>query len=303
MDLRAVEDCLSYLQVERSHANQTREVHRIILEDFARWCDQRTLVTHWSEIRPSDLKHFLHERRQARHLSPATLKLMVIVLKNFFRFLRSEYHLNTDPTGDLILPKLPVYLPDTLTPEEVERLMNEPWPEGIFGLRDHAILETLYAAGLRNHELCGLRLEQLDLDARTAQVIGKGNKERLVLIGTRAMHALQKWLSHGRPELVKPHTGGEVFLGRTGRRLGTDRVGQIVSARARAVGIDRPVYPHLLRHSFATHLLSNGADLRVIQELLGHADLATTQIYTRVDTERLRQVHRTFHPRAKCEDL
>jgi len=171
-------------------------------------------------------------------------------------------------------------------------------PETPLGLRDRALLEVLYASGLRAGEIVGLRLENYLREEKLLRVIGKGNRERVVPIGEKAVRALDSWLARGRPLLVKPKTGGEVFLGEHGRGLTTARVWQIVRDMAKLAGLSKKIWPHLLRHSFATHLLSHGADLRAIQEMLGHASLATTQVYTHVDQARLKQIHRQFHPRA-----
>jgi integrase/recombinase XerD len=166
------------------------------------------------------------------------------------------------------------------------------------GLRDRAIVELLYASGLRISELANARLENLNVDERIMRVTGKGNKTRLVPVGRRACEALASYLTGERPKLVKARTGSEIFLSSRGTKLTTVRLWQIVKERARLSGLEANIYPHLLRHSFATHLLGNGADLRIIQEMLGHADISTTQVYTHVDQQRLKAVHRKFHPRA-----
>jgi len=165
------------------------------------------------------------------------------------------------------------------------------------GRRDRAILELLYASGLRVSELTGARLEFFHPDERIIRVTGKGNKTRLIPVGSAACRAIEEYLKQERPGLVRAHSGSEIFLSRWGRKLTSQRVWQIVKERAKLAGIKSDVYPHLLRHSFATHLLSNGADLRVIQELLGHADISTTQIYTHVNQKHLRDTHRKYHPR------
>src|SRR5205085_9943771 len=165
------------------------------------------------------------------------------------------------------------------------------------GLRDRAIVELLYASGLRISELANARLESLNFEERILRVTGKGNKMRLVPVGRKACEALASYVSTERPKLVKRRTGSEIFLSRRGTKLTTVRIWQIVKARARHSGLETNIYPHLLRHSFATHLLSNGADLRIIQEMLGHADISTTQVYTHVHQQRLKATHRKFHPR------
>jgi integrase/recombinase XerD len=185
-----------------------------------------------------------------------------------------------------------------LSEADVERLLSLEMPETPLGLRDRALLEVLYASGLRAGEIVGLRLENYLREEKLLRVIGKGNRERVVPVGEKAVAALDRWLAKGRPLLVKPKTGGEIFLGEHGRRLTTARVWQIVQEMAKRAGLQKKIWPHLLRHSFATHLLSHGADLRAIQEMLGHASLATTQVYTHVDQARLKEIHRQFHPRA-----
>ena len=181
---------------------------------------------------------------------------------------------------------------------EVERLILAVRESDPFALRNRAVFELLYASGLRISELCHARLENLDLDEGWIRVTGKGNKTRIVPVGGRAVEALARYLANERPKLVGPRSGAEIFLSARGRKFTRARVWQLVKQYAALAGLESNVYPHLLRHSFATHLLSNGADLRVIQELLGHADISTTEIYTHVDQQRLKAVHKKFHPRA-----
>jgi len=226
------------------------------------------------------------------------MKMIVVALRHFLAHLKREGLIQNDLLPALDLPKLNQHLPATLSEAEVGQLLSVELPKTPLGLRDRAVLEVLYASGLRAAEIVGLRLENLLREERLLRVIGKGNKERLVPVGEKALAALDLWLARGRPELVKPKTGGEIFIGDHGRRLTTARIWQIVQECARLAGVEKKIWPHLLRHSFATHLLSHGADLRAIQEMLGHASLATTQIYTHVDQARLKEVHRKFHPRA-----
>jgi len=180
----------------------------------------------------------------------------------------------------------------------VEKLLTSIDTKTPLGLRDRAIMELLYASGLRISELANARLENFHPEEGTIRVIGKGNKTRIVPVGRKACEALACYLSTERPKLVKRRTGNEIFLSARGTKLTTVRIWQIVKEKARHAGLEKNIYPHLLRHSFATHLLSNGADLRVIQEMLGHSDISTTQVYTHVDQQRLKSVHRQFHPRA-----
>jgi len=205
---------------------------------------------------------------------------------------------SSDPTETLTLPRIERYLPETLNELQVERLIESIETKQPLGLRDRAIVELLYASGLRIAELANARLENFNVEERILRVTGKGNKMRLVPVGTKACEALAAYLSTERPKLVKARTSSEIFLSSRGTKLTTTRIWQIVKKRAKHSGLEANIYPHLLRHSFATHLLSNGADLRIIQEMLGHADISTTQVYTHVDQQRLKAVHRKFHPRA-----
>jgi integrase/recombinase XerD len=198
----------------------------------------------------------------------------------------------------LNLPRIERYLPETLNELQVEQLLESVDTKVPLGLRDRAIIELLYASGLRISELANAKLEHLDLESGMIRVTGKGNKTRLVPVGKKACIALENYLARERPRLVRRKSGNEIFLSVRSTRLTTTRIWQIVKAIARRSGLETNIYPHLLRHSFATHLLSNGADLRIIQELLGHADIATTQVYTHVDQQRLKAVHHKFHPRA-----
>jgi len=205
--------------------------------------------------------------------------------------------ISRDPSETLSLPRIERYLPETLNEIQVQQLLDAIDIKTELGLRDRAIVELLYASGLRISELTAARLEQFNDEERILRVTGKGNKTRLVPVGRKASQALAAYLSAERPQLVTSKSGSEIFLSARGRKLTTARIWQIVKKHARRSGVEANIYPHLLRHSFATHLLSNGADLRIIQEMLGHADISTTQVYTHVDQQRLKAVHRKFHPR------
>ncbi|PYL21177.1 MAG: integrase, partial [Verrucomicrobia bacterium] len=240
---------------------------------------------------------YLAERKRAG-LSASSIKLVVVALKIFFRFLAAKGLIHRDPTEALALPRIERYLPETLNELQVEQFLEKIDTKAVHGLRDRAMIELLYASGLRISELANARLENFNCEERVVRVTGKGNKTRLVPVGRKACEALAAYLSAERPKLVKPRTSSEIFLSERGTKLTTARIWQIVKKHAQRAGLEKNVYPHLLRHSFATHLLSNGADLRIIQEMLGHADISTTQVYTHVDQQRLKAVHRQFHPRA-----
>jgi integrase/recombinase XerD len=267
------------------------------LEEFAIWYGRQEEAPGISKVTTDQLTAYLAERKRGG-LAAASLKLIVVALKIFFRFLKGRQHITHDPADVLVLPRLERYLPDTLNEAEIERLLQVDLHRRPFPKRDRAILELLYSSGLRISELTGARLEQINLEDRFIRVTGKGNKTRLVPIGRKACEAINDYLESERRTLVRPRTGSELFLSRRGQKLTTQRVWQIVKEIAELGGFDIRIYPHLLRHSFATHLLSNGADLRIIQELLGHADISTTQIYTHVDQNRLKTIHKKFHPRA-----
>ncbi|MDD5262475.1 MAG: tyrosine recombinase [Methylacidiphilales bacterium] len=299
IDPQTVEACLAWQALEKGHATNTQLANRTVLERFAAWLDKKTTLPNWAGLDLATLQNYLREQKEKRRLSPASLKLEIVALRNLLRYLKKEKAITRDLAALLELPKLFRYLPETLTEEEVNGLLAVAWDDTPLGLRNCAILETFYAAGIRVGELATLRMERMDLPEQTARVIGKGNKERLVLLGSRACEALRLYLDKGRPALAKARSGGEVFLARHGGKLTTAQIWNVVKEAMKKAGIRKNVYPHLLRHSFATHLLSRGADLRIIQELLGHASISTTEIYTHVEAERLRSIHRDFHPRSR----
>jgi integrase/recombinase XerD len=294
-----LEDFILHLATERGLSDNYQLSTRLSLEGFIVWLEHQRdgAEVKAAAVTLDDLSAYLaHKKRLG--LSAATIKLIVVALKIFFRWLHGRGRIPHDPAEVLSLPRLERFLPETLNELQVSRLLEGIAPDAPRGLRDRAILELLYASGLRVSELVSARLEFLDLESRIIRVTGKGSKTRLVPVGKKACAALQAYLQRERPALVGRKTGSEIFLSRRGTKLTTVRVWQIVKDCARFAGLDLNVYPHLLRHSFATHLLGGGADLRVIQEMLGHADIATTQIYTHVDPVRLKKVHQTFHPRA-----
>jgi integrase/recombinase XerD len=294
----AIEGCLGYLATEKSHALNSQLINRIALESFAAWMDKNHAALEPGLIVKEHIRAYLRSQRTEKRLAPSSMKIIVIALRHFFAHLKREGLIAHDLSSALDLPRLDRLLPDMLSEADVDRLLAMELPETPLGLRDRALMEVLYASGLRAGEITGLRLENYLREEKLLRVIGKGNRDRVVPVGEKAVAALDRWLARGRPLLVKPKTGGEIFLGEHGRRLTTARVWQIVQETARLAGLRKKIWPHLLRHSFATHLLSHGADLRAIQEMLGHASLATTQVYTHVDQARLKQIHRQFHPRA-----
>ena len=285
--------------MERGHALRTQSIQRKLLERLTGWLERKLSGKDWREIKPDDLREFLSYRRYSGRVGPTTLRLETSILRGLGSHLHRMGRTPTNITVGLRSPKLSRKLPPSLTADQVRRIIETPSVKTPLGLRDRALLELLYAAGLRASEILTLRIEQLDLESGSARVIGKGNKERLVLLGKAAEESIRRYLDTARPKLVRSKSGGEVFLGNHGRRLTTSHLWGIVKKAAIAAGLDTRVYPHLLRHSFATHLLSGGADLRVIQELLGHASIGTTEIYTHVDEDRLAATFDRFHPRAQ----
>ncbi len=244
----------------------------------------------------SDHLAFLKNEQQ---LEASSLRIHLVILKIFFRFAAAKGFCESDPAEPIDPPKLGRRLPDTLTENDVKTLLESVDDTRPLSRRDRAILELLYSSGLRVAELTTARLENVHLDEGFIRVTGKGHKTRVIPMGRAACEAIARYVEEERPSLVSAQTPGILFLSKWGKQLTTARIRQIVDRRAKLAGISTKVYPHLLRHSFATHLLSNGADLRVIQELLGHADISTTQIYTHVDQDRLKTTHQKFHPRGR----
>jgi integrase/recombinase XerD len=292
----AIDQFILYLATERGLSENYQISTRRSLEEFAEWANKRKQLFYPHQVGLADLTEYLASEKE-RGLAPASMKLIVVALKIFFRFLKMHSMTERDPAELLALPRLTRFLPETLNEVQVNHLLEVNLQGRPFPFRDRAILELFYASGLRISELTGARLENLNLQDRIIRVIGKGSKTRLVPIGRIACDAIGQYLTEERVHLVGRRTGNELFLSRHGKKLTTQRVWQIIKEIAATAGFDTNVYPHLLRHSFATHLLANGADLRIIQELLGHADISTTEIYTHIDQRRLKLVHKQFHPR------
>lgn len=289
---RETESFIRWIAIERGLSDAYQLSVRRSLDALAKWLKGRPL----KDVGTDELAAFLSQRKKDG-LTAASLRITAVHLKVFFRWLAAKGNLEMDPAEPLLSPRPDQNLPETLHAREVEKLLDSIDPSAPLGRRDKAMLELFYSSGLRLSELCGLRLETTDFEDGFLRVTGKGNKTRVVRVGTKAREAVEDYLSNERPRLVTKKTSSHVFLSVRGGALSPDRVRQIVKERAKMAGIGQNVYPHLLRHSFATHLLEGGADLRVIQELLGHADISTTQIYTHVDRQRMKSIHKRFHPR------
>ena len=292
-----IDSFIRFLATERGLSENYQLSTRRSLSEFATWCSRARAITAPDKVTLAVISEYLGVQKR-RGLAASSIKLVVVALKLFYRFLMVKGRVKRDPTETLTLPRIERYLPETLNELQAEQLIDSINTTQPRGLRDRAIVELLYASGLRISELANARLENFDSQERILRVTGKGNKTRLVPVGAKACQALAAYLSGERPKQVKPRSGSGIFLSSRGAKLTTARLWQIVKERARQSGLEANIYPHLLRHSFATHLLGNGADLRIIQELLGHSDISTTQVYTHVDQQRLKAVHRKFHPRA-----
>ena len=302
--LGTVDDYLTYLDVERGLAAATIRAYRADLADYAA---SRDVSRDWASSADAAVGYLAARSRRGRRadpgLAPSSLRRRAAALKGFYRFAYVEGLISFDVAAHIDLPRPSRLLPETLTQEEVGRLLeaaggDEPGTE-----RDRALLELLYAAGLRISEAVGLDREDLSIDGAFVRVIGKGDKERLVPVGDLALDELARWMAGPRERLValnhiSPLRGGPIFIGDRGRRLARQQAWSAVKRAAAAAGLAHRVSPHTLRHSFATHLLEGGADLRIVQELLGHASITTTQLYTHLTGERIRDVYSRAHPRA-----
>ena len=290
-----IEQFADYLRFERGLAARTVDAYVRDVGRFARHATDEGCPTPGRATYES-LRDYVASLAELGR-SPATITRAVSSLRGYFRFLVEEGMLETDPSELLETPRAGRPLPDVLSVTEIESIMSAVGPERAFAFRDLAMLEVLYGCGLRVSELCGLRVRDTDLEEGLVRVLGKGSKERLVPLGSDARAALRRYLRELRPRLDRGASDGRVFLNRSGRPLSRMGVWKILRLYVERAGISKRVTPHTMRHSFATHLLEGGADLASVQEMLGHADISTTEIYTHVDRSHLRQVHREHHPR------
>ena len=289
-----IHEYLAHLTVERNLSPRTVASYRRDLLQFAAWLDEQSIGL--SEVERGNLRNYLGSRRD-QGLSARSSARALSALRGFFRFLVSSQVQTVDPTANLRSPSLWQTVPHALSPHEIEALLAAPDTTTPLGLRDRAMLETLYATGLRVSELVGLTVERVRLDPGYVRVIGKGRKERLVPLGQSAISWIDEYLQKARPELNTKRRS-ELFLNHRGGALTRQGFWKILRGHAVRAEIDSPLSPHIVRHSFATHLVENGADLRAVQMMLGHASLTTTEIYTHVARERLRRLYDEKHPRA-----
>ncbi|MCB0963422.1 MAG: tyrosine recombinase XerD [Acidimicrobiales bacterium] len=299
-----VEDFLTALRVERGRSPNTLKAYANDLRAYVGWLDERGLTI--GAVGPEDVTAYVGDLA-AGERAPSTVKRMLVAVRGLHRFLAEEAPGVADPAAEVELPRAPKGLPKALSEAEVGALLDSVVGDDAVARRDRAILEVLYGTGVRVGELAGLSLADLDLDAGLVRVFGKGAKERIVPLGRHALVALVAWLGPGGRDELEPERWARrgdaeaVFLNRRGGRLSRQGAWAVVRAAGDRVGLGDRLTPHVLRHSCATHMLDHGADIRTVQELLGHASISTTQVYTMVSAERLRAVYRTAHPRAVAE--
>lgn len=289
-----LDEFVDRLWLEEGLSRNTLESYRRDLAQFAVWLDKAAGKPLFQAERV-DLERYLAFRFPLS--KPRSISRLMASLRRYYRFLLREGRIAADPTLQLASPKLPRSLPKSLSEEEVVQLLNVPDLTQQIGLRDRAMLETLYATGLRVSELVSLKVSEVSLDMGVVRVMGKGSKERLVPLGEEALYWIRRYLGESRPLILERRLCDGLFVTQRGAAMTRQAFWYLIKRYARQAGITKPMSPHVLRHAFATHLLNHGADLRVVQMLLGHADISTTQIYTHVARERLKQLHLQHHPR------
>jgi integrase/recombinase XerD len=299
---RLVADFLAYLELERGLSRNTLEAYGSDLHQLTAFLGRRGITVQGAGH--ADLAGFLDELARGQEgrppVAPTTLGRKVACLRSFYRHLRREETIEHDPTADLHGPRKPQRLPRVLSRAEVRRLLEQPRGSSPLALRDRALLELMYACGLRASEAVGLELGDIDIEEGMLRARGKGNKERIVPVGRQALTAMTAYLRGGRPELVGNRVQSRLLVNHRGGELTRQGLYKIVQGHARRAGLQEKMSPHTLRHTFATHLLAGGCDLRSLQEMLGHADLATTQVYTHLSADRLKDAYFGAHPRASA---
>jgi len=286
---------LSYLRVEKGLSDNTIQSYRRDMLKFVGFLDKQNLVT--AKIQRQDVVDFL-AMLYKRRLDSRSVARHLVTIRHFFRFSLLEGFIKEDPAATIESPKFRQSLPYFLSVEEVERLLAQPDTSSAIGLRDKAIIELMYSTGIRVSELASIRVGDLQMEAGCLRCIGKGNKERLVPVGKKALAVVEAYMKKSRPELLKDNASANLFLNQRGRPMDRVMIWKMMGRYGRKAALRKPLKPHTLRHSFATHLLDRGADLRSVQMMLGHSDISTTQIYTHVVEERLKQVYKAHHPRA-----
>ena len=290
-----IEDFLNYLLVERGLSENTISAYRSDLYKYSDFTQKKKRL-HPNEIRRDDIRDYMMTQKE-RGLSANSISRSLVAIKVFHRFLLREKYIKEDVASVLDSPKLWKHLPEALSVSEVEEIIKKPNIRNWLGIRDKAALELMYATGLRVSEIVNLIVNNVNLDIGFVKCVGKGSKERIVPIGRQSQGALTRYIQKVRPKLIKGTPSNVLFLSRLGKKISRQSFWKMIKKYVLLAGIKKDIAPHTLRHSFATHLLEGGADLRVVQEMLGHADISTTQIYTHVNKERLKSIHHQFHPR------
>ncbi len=292
----AVDVYLDHVKVERGLARNSVMAYARDLAGFREWCGKQGI----EEASGVESRHVLQwlVSLAGRRLAARSQARMLVAVRGLYRHLRAERYVERDPTADVELPKLPRKLPNVLGAAEIAALMAAPDVKTVRGMRDAAMIETLYASGLRVSELVSLRVADVNLENAFINTIGKGRKQRLVPMGDSAREAVKIYLAEGRPKMLRGRQSPSLFVTPRGRAMTRQGFWKLLAAYARKAGIRKKLSPHTLRHSFATHLVESGADLRAVQAMLGHADIGTTQVYTHLSRGRLKQIHAKHHPRA-----
>jgi len=290
-----IDALLNYLSVERGLSRNTIISYQEDLNTYINFLKNRHTDSLGKTTKDDIINFMLYQKDKGLSANSTARRLAAI--KVFYRFLVRERILKDDPTSLIDSPKLWKKIPDTLSLNELDALLKQPNIRDRQGIRDRAILETLYATGMRVSEAVNLKVDNVNLEIGFLRCIGKGNKERVIPVGKKAIISIQRYLGVSRPQLLNKKESDFLFLNRFGKKISRQSLWKMVKRYARQARIKKPMRPHILRHSFATHLLERGADLRSVQEMLGHANISTTQIYTHINKERLKTIHRMFHPR------
>lgn len=286
---------LDYISVERGLSGNTISSYRQDLNFYLDFVIGRHVDALSKTNKNSVIDFMLYEKEKG--ISANSIARRLAAIKSFYRFLVRERILKEDPTSLIDSPKLWKKIPEALSINEVEVLLGQPNLKDKQGIRDKAILETLYACGIRVSEAVNLRTDNVNLDVGFLRCIGKGNKERVIPLGAKAIQSIKRYLEASRPKLIGNKESEFLFISRLGKKISRQSLWKLIKKYAKCAKIKKPLRPHILRHSFATHLLERGADLRSVQEMLGHANISTTQIYTHIDRNRLKSIHRMYHPR------
>ncbi|MFA5114498.1 MAG: site-specific tyrosine recombinase XerD [Candidatus Omnitrophota bacterium] len=290
-----IETFLNYLSVERGLSRNTIISYQEDLHYYMDYLESKN-INSLSRTTRDDISNFMFFQKD-KGLSANSVARRLAAIKAFYRFLVKERILKSDPSSLIDSPKLWKKIPDALSVNEVTKLLDQPNIRELQGIRDKAVLEALYATGMRVSEAANLKKDNVNLQVGFLRCIGKGNKERVIPLGKKSIKSIERYLAVGRPKILKGRESEYLFLSRLGRRISRQSIWKIIRRYARQAGIKKPIRPHILRHSFATHLLERGADLRSVQEMLGHSNISTTQIYTHINKDRLKTIHRMFHPR------